>query len=1117
MVTRLLFENELEQMNPTSLLGVLPPNLQQMSVREKAAVYNQLVDQGFSSQQIRDIVEVELGPQSNANWGALQDIASSIRGTPFQQGGILESQFGDAGSWNFGAGSEYQNNMIVAPNAYFQRGGDVVVSDELFWNPNSPTGDALKQKVDQAKAAGNRAGVVITPYAVFQGKASNQQLINEIKNSGVDFVALDPYFGFGASKDELLNWTKDFIPQLNDLGLGVKLVTQGFAKAGLEQETRQYNEQLRSLPGVSEFVEFGLEDAPDLQGSPEWVSLSAQQDTAQATQPSTQGQSAASTAIEQQATMQAPQSAASVGEPVRAQQFSGLFGSGDVLANKAQEVLAASGRANDPRFADAIVGSFTQNGVVYNVQGDGSIQGVIETPTGAYLAAGFTPTGQQATEQLSTQFEQTSTDRLLGTLANAAIAAGTAAGLGPAGAGFLSAPAAAAAGTGTTTLFNTGDLQQALKAAALGGATAYGFQEFVNPMLQQGAYDRAFAAADAANMANAGLDANTIAANLQTYVDPVTATSLANSAATQAGSLSYANQLVAQGFTPTEIATALTDLGVSNTMAQSAASAAAEGITQIAAQDLVSNITYQPQVRNPIQASPGAIEVTGTAVQPGLLTAPAAAATGGLLGVPVQPTPVQTTAPSLLTDTQSVTVQGATTPAQVQAIAPAAAAFGAIAPSQAVQAQAPAQQVQVQTTTAAQDITADTASAVLSGLVGQPVSVAGAAQQVQVTGQAPTQQVAPEVAAALISAATGQQVTVAGQTIRPEATPETVGASAGGLLSDAMQTVQVQGASQQLTPDQASTIVSALAGQPVSVAGQQVQVTGQTEQQISPDAAAALISAAVGQQVTVAGQTISQPADSSLGAATGSLLQTVPVQSTTLPDQAQISAPAGAAAGSLVSQLVPIQTTTLPAQTDTAAPAGATVGGLLETVPVQSTTIPPQSQATAPVSTTVGAFTPVQTVPIESRPIPREEAQILTPIAAGTVAGVPVADVTVPRSSTGQIEGSTTVNPLVAAGLLGLGATTLAGGQGQTSQFDQAAFDAIINASRPTYSRGQFTPMFGPGGTGMYQIAPTDVYNYFGPPYGAGRFGALTQPFTLPGLLGPNMGLMATPTRGSSI
>jgi hypothetical protein len=569
--------------------------------------------------------------------------------------------------------------------------------------------------------------------------------------------------------------------------------------------------------------------------------------------------------------------------------------------------------------------------------------------------------------------------------------------------------------------------------------TAYGFQEFVNPTLQQGAYDQAFAAADAANMANAGLDANTIAANLQTYVDPATATSLANSAATQANSLSYANQLVAQGFTPTEIATALTDLGVSNTVAQSAASAAAEGITQIAAQDLVSNITYQPQVRNPIQASPGAIEVTGTAVQPGLLTAPAAAATGGLLGVPVQTAPVQTTAPSLL-DTQTVSVQGATTPAQVQATAPAAAIGAALTPS---------------------------------------------------------------------------------------------------------QTVQVQGTSQQLTPDEASTIVSALAGQPVSVAGQQVQVTGQTAQQISPDTAAALISAAVGQQVTVAGQTISQPADSSLGSAAGSLLQTVPVQSTTLPAQQQISAPTGAAAGSLVSQLVPVQATTLPAQTQTAAPAGAAVGGLLQTVPVQSTTIPAQTnaaaptgaavggllsqtvpvqsttipaqtQATTPISAAVGALAPTQAVTIEDRPIRREEAQILTPVLTGTVAGVPVADVTVPRSSTGQIEGSTTVNPLVAAGLLGLGATTLTGGQGQANQFDQAAFDAILNAGRPVYPRGDFVPGVG---FGMLNTMP-GAYDYFGPYYGAGRFGARPRPFMLPGLLGPMTGTMSTPTtpsRGSSI
>jgi hypothetical protein len=127
------------------------------------------------------------------------------------------------------------------------------------------------------------------------------------------------------------------------------------------------------------------------------------------------------------------------------QNFSGLFSSGDDLAKEAQAVLNASGKAFDPRFIDSIVGTFTKNGVIYNVLGDGSIQSIIETPTGAYLAGGFTPTGQQATEQLSTQFEETDLDRALGVLANAAIAAGTGFALGPAGVGALGVPGAAAA------------------------------------------------------------------------------------------------------------------------------------------------------------------------------------------------------------------------------------------------------------------------------------------------------------------------------------------------------------------------------------------------------------------------------------------------------------------------------------------------------------------------------------------------------------------------------------------------------------------------------------------------------------------------------------------------
>jgi hypothetical protein len=189
------------------------------------------------------------------------------------------------------------------------------------------------------------------------------------------------------------------------------------------------------------------------------------------------------------------------------QNFSGLFGSGSALANQAQQVLAASGKANDPRFTDSIVGSFTQNGVTYNVLGDGSIQGLIETPTGAYLAGAFTPEGQQATEQLSTRFEETDLDRALGVLANAAIAAGTGLALGPAGIGFLGAPAAAATGAGVTNFANTGNLQEALKAAALGGVTAYGAGQLFGGAADLGAQQalELTIADDIASLANQGL------------------------------------------------------------------------------------------------------------------------------------------------------------------------------------------------------------------------------------------------------------------------------------------------------------------------------------------------------------------------------------------------------------------------------------------------------------------------------------------------------------------------------------------------------------------------------------------------------------------------------------
>ena len=563
-----------------------------------------------------------------------------------------------------------------------------------------------------------------------------------------------------------------------------------------------------------------------------------------------------------------------------ASRFSGLFASGDVLANKAQEVLAASGRANDPRFADAIVGSFTQNGINYNVLGDGSMQGVIETPTGAYLSAGFTPTGQQATEELSSQFEQTSTDRLLGTLANAAIAAGTAAGLGPAGVGLMSVPAAAATGAGFTTFANSGDLAQALRAAALGGATAFGIEQLFPTAIQA-------AASTAVDLAGAG--------------------------ASQA-----------------DIVTALVDQGVrAGTAAQIAGDALAGATARQIATDFA-GASIGGTAAGATSLAPNLVEVAGSTVAPGLLA---------------------TAAPSL--------------------------------------------------------------AGAASGLLG--------------TAQVPAQQ-APAVVA---------------------------------------QTV------------------------PVTSSAAPVEL-----QSIAP--------AAVG----------------------GALTQTVPVQATTAPTGTQVAAPVAAATGGLLAptQTVPVQAATTPAQTQATAPAAAAVGGLLtptQTVPVQATNIPAQTQATSPTAAAVGTLAPTQTVPVESRTIKTETPSILAPAAATVITTprgeVPVTTYEVPRSSTGPIEGSTTVNPLLALGLLGLAGTALGGGGSTAAPFDQAAYDAIARGRSPVYPRGQFTPISLGGLPGMGGMGEIGAYDYFGPYYGAGRFGARPQAFALPGLLGPNTGLMATPSRSAAV
>jgi hypothetical protein len=196
--------------------------------------------------------------------------------TKDEQPQIRVSNFGDEGGWGFGPGHYFDpvDQLAKSSNIFVQRGNDAVVSDEIFWNPHSPVGEELQKRVQSVQSDGKRAGIVVTPYAFFQGKATNEQLLDEIKNSGSDFVILDPYLlGFGASSDELLDWTKNFTSEINKLGKEVKLATQGFAPKGMEQQVLDYNKQLLSIPGINEFANLGWEDAEDVMANPYFVNL----------------------------------------------------------------------------------------------------------------------------------------------------------------------------------------------------------------------------------------------------------------------------------------------------------------------------------------------------------------------------------------------------------------------------------------------------------------------------------------------------------------------------------------------------------------------------------------------------------------------------------------------------------------------------------------------------------------------------------------------------------------------------------------------------------------------------------------------------------------------------
>lgn len=253
-----------------------------------------------------------------------------------------------------------------------------------------------------------------------------------------------------------------------------------------------------------------------------------------------------------------------------------------------------------------------------------------------------------------------------------------------------------------------------------------------------------------------------------------------------------------------------------------------------------------------------------------------------------------------------------------------------------------------------------------------------------------------------------------------------------------------------------------------------------------------LLNQAATQQVQVESQTggTQQAATTAIPAAGAGLLaqtQTVPVTSQTGATTQQTAAPvANLLTATAPTQTVPVSSQTATTTQQAAGPAGAMLGAAIaptQTVPIETRTIPTQERAvTIPVVATESV-----TVPGKREPVPTATA-LIPAGAAGAAAGV-----TAPATPTSPFSAT---DAALAALLLGGAGSLLNQSESGGFTMDPNLANAIINAPRPTY-RG------GVGGyqmPGMFQIAPTNVYNPFATtaPFGTGRFGGFSAPITLP-------------------
>lgn len=335
----------------------------------------------------------------------------------------------------------------------------------------------------------------------------------------------------------------------------------------------------------------------------------------------------------------------------------------------------------------------TRGGTVYNFLPDGNIE--TTTPndiqggqTGATLGL-FSGSGETIVEPYYNEsFGETSGSQLFG---QALLGAGLGAMLGPAGFG-LATPAAAATSAGLTTFGTSGgDVEAALRAAALGGLTAYGLGELF-PTGAAANTDAAFIAADAA-------------------------------------------QLAAQGLGEAQISTVLQAAGVAPSVAANVASAAAEGLNP---QQIISEVgnlrfTTPPTSTEGALSSldPNQVIVSGQTVtgQPFDLATLGA----GLFTAPVAPTvPV---APAV-GDVQTTTVEGTKIQPDTSGQTVASVVPALVAAAATPTATAPIQTTTVEGTKVTEPSSmAEVGGAIIPSLTA---AVPSAAEQVQVTGKKET-------------------------------------------------------------------------------------------------------------------------------------------------------------------------------------------------------------------------------------------------------------------------------------------------------------------------------------------------------------------------------------------